>query len=98
MNDPSLTDEVPEELLRAEGAEWLRGRDACPPPDLLMARGSEILEAAVRDRLAAHVNACDACRRFTTDVESLGLDSPADATAQTRTRLRVTIERMATPP
>jgi hypothetical protein len=75
VNDLSLTDEVPEELLRAEGAEWLRARGSCPPPDLLMARGSEVLEAAVRDRLAAHVKACDACRRFTTDVDSLGLDS-----------------------
>lgn len=69
------------EALRAE-------RAGCPHPELLLARDSEVLDQAVRDRLAAHVATCAACRRLVEDVDSLGLGDP-DAAVEQRVQARV---------
>jgi TolA-binding protein len=70
------------EALRAE-------RDGCPHPELLFTRQSEALDADVRDRLAAHVSTCAACRRLVEDVDGLGLSEP-DAAIEQRVLARVT--------
>jgi len=77
----NVPDELPEDLLRADGGVWLEARRACPPPDLLLARGSDVLDAEVRDALAAHLSACDPCRRFSADVEALGSEAPDEHSA-----------------
>ena len=55
--------------LRQEGQALRETREGCPDPDLLMARGSEVLDEALRRRLDEHVRACEACRRLVDDLD-----------------------------
>jgi hypothetical protein len=75
-------------LLRREGALWREARDGCPHPDLLLARGSELVEEATRRRLDAHVDACHACARLLAGFAELRLAEP-DAAMEQRVFTRV---------
>lgn len=75
--------------LRQHGDALRAERAGCPHPELLLARGSEVLDQGVRDRLAAHVATCAACRRLVEDVDSLALGDP-DAAVEQRMHARVT--------
>jgi hypothetical protein len=77
-----------DESLRREGALWRAARRGCPHPDLLMARGSEVLDEAVRAGIRLHLQTCDECRRLAADLDSLGLEEP-DVEAEHRVRERV---------
>jgi TolA-binding protein len=77
-----------EARLRRDAEALRAGRDGCPPPDLLFAREADALDAHVRARLAAHVAACEACRRLADDFDSLGLGEP-DAAAADRVAVRL---------
>lgn len=75
--------------LRQHGEALRAERGGCPHPELLFARQSEALDAALRGRLDAHVSTCAACRRLAEDVDSLGLGEPDEA-VEARVLARVT--------
>lgn len=74
--------------LRRLGEAVRADRAGCPPPDLLFARRSEVLDAEVRDRVEAHLATCQACRRLAEDVDQLDLGS-ADAATEARVFARL---------
>ena len=85
----SMTENVLDALLRREGALWLEAREGCPHPDLLVARGSELVDEDTRRRLEAHLSGCDACARLSAGLADLGLAEP-DAAMEQRVLSRVT--------
>jgi len=74
--------------LRREGEMLRAARAGCPPPDLLLARRSEVLDDDVRARLDSHIAGCDACRRMAADVDLLDLGA-AGSDVETRVAGRV---------
>ncbi len=85
----SMTENALDALLRQEGALWLEAREGCPHPDLLVARGSELVDEDTRRRLDAHVAGCDACARLSAGLADLRLAEP-DAAMEQRVLSRVT--------
>ncbi len=85
----SMTEKALDALLRQEGALWLEAREGCPHPDLLMARGSELVDEDTRRRLDAHIAGCDACVRLSAGLAELRLSEP-DAAMEQRVLGRVT--------
>ena len=45
VSEDDVRDGLVDEAMRRDGAAWLAERDACPHPDLLLARGSDALDA-----------------------------------------------------
>jgi hypothetical protein len=76
------------ERLRREGEASRNQRTGCPDPDLLLARRSEALEAAVRARLEQHLTVCEDCSRFARDFDALNLDE-ADEAIESRVLARI---------
>jgi hypothetical protein len=85
----SMTGNALDALLRREGSLWREAREGCPHPDLLLARGSELVDADMRRRLDAHVAGCDACARLSAGFDDLRLAEP-DAAVEQRVLARVT--------
>jgi TolA-binding protein len=85
----SMTEKALDALLRQQGALWLEARAGCPHPDLLVARGSELVDEDTRRRLNAHVAGCDACARLSAGLADLRLAEP-DAAMEQRVLSRVT--------
>ena len=85
----SMTENALDALLREEGTRWREARGGCPHPDLLVARGSELVDEDTRRRLDAHVAACDACARLSAGFADLRLAEP-DAAMEQRVLSRVT--------
>jgi tetratricopeptide (TPR) repeat protein len=74
--------------LGREGAAWREARQGCPDPDLLAARGSELLDPAIRETLTAHVRACAACAQLAADLDRVAADVSLES-AETRVLMRV---------
>ena len=74
--------------LGREGAAWREARQGCPDPDLLAARGSELLDPAIRETLTAHVRACAACAQLADDLDRVAADVSLES-AETRVLMRV---------
>jgi len=85
----SMTENALDALLRQEGTRWREARGGCPHPDVLVARGSELVDEDTRRRLDAHVAACAACARLLAGFADLRLAEP-DAAMEQRVLSRVT--------
>jgi predicted Zn-dependent protease len=85
--DPRL-DDVLDNALRAEAAQWQRSRQGCPDPDLLMVSDSELLEGDVRAALDAHLRECAACARLSADLAALRHEAP-DAASEAAVLARI---------
>jgi len=85
----SMTENALAALLRQEGTRWRGAREGCPHPDLLVARGSELVDEDTRRRLDAHLAGCDACARLSAGLADLRLAEP-DAALEQRILSRVT--------
>lgn len=77
-----------EARLRSEGERLRAARAGCPSPDLLVARSTGMLEAALQSGLDAHLDSCDACRRLAADIDALDLATPGAASDE-RVQARV---------
>jgi hypothetical protein len=85
----TLSDEGVDAQLRLDGARVRSARAGCPPPDAILARHSELMEPALRDALARHLGACDACRRFAADLDALEACDTVSREVETRVLARV---------
>ena len=89
-------DLVAHDRLRREGEASRNQRIGCPDPDLLLARRSDALDAAVRARLEQHLAICEDCSRFALDLDALNLDEPDDS-IESRVLARIRRSKRAGP-